>query len=50
MSETLTPEKLVSDITQQNEALNKIIQKFSEPKPGEDKPDIPKHSRKSKNK
>lgn len=37
------PDKLLSDINQQNEALNNIIKKFGEPKPETGKPKSPKN-------
>ena len=39
---TITPEKLVSTINRQNEALNNIIKKFSEPEKEKDVPAMPK--------
>jgi hypothetical protein len=47
---TINPDKLVSDINQQTEALNNIIKKFSEPGAEDDKPKNIKNKDKSKNK
>jgi hypothetical protein len=47
---TINPDKLVSDINQQTEALNNIIKKFSERKQEKDKPGLSVKKDKSKNK
>jgi hypothetical protein len=46
----ITPDGLVSTISQQNEALNNLIRKFSEPNPAKDMKDTPKPNRKFRNK
>jgi len=50
LKKSINPDKLVSDINQQTEALNKIIKKFGEPRTDSGQPGILKSRNKSKNK